>query len=296
MPGTQQKALIAVDVGNARMKFGLFRGLGECPDFRAAGDCPDFRVAKMGLSPSGILPEPERTLSLPGRCADLRNWPPGLAKPNPARMLNGIWRASIGRRPRGWWIGFARRGRRIGSRSWPRATCRWWFVCRVPTWWAWIGCWTPWRPIGCVRRAARQSSSTWARPSPWTWSRREGFFMGGAILPGIAMSARALHEFTDLLPLVDMLELAEPAARPGRLDRGGPAIGAVLGRGGRGAAVDRAIGRRRPAAGGPHRRGQPGGGQFAPLLGPIDPAPDPIRHRPGHQDAGVKRGVKRVPG
>jgi type III pantothenate kinase len=37
----------------------------------------------------------------------------------------------------------------------------------------------------------------------------DGAFMGGAILPGIAMSARALYEFTDLLPLIDMSELVE---------------------------------------------------------------------------------------
>ena len=38
----------------------------------------------------------------------------------------------------------------------------------------------------------------------------DGVFLGGAILPGIAMSARALHEFTDLLPQIEMAELAEP--------------------------------------------------------------------------------------
>jgi len=37
-----------------------------------------------------------------------------------------------------------------------------------------------------------------------------GAFSGGAILPGIAMAARALHEFTDLLPLVEVDE--SPAA------------------------------------------------------------------------------------
>ena len=36
-----------------------------------------------------------------------------------------------------------------------------------------------------------------------------GAFLGGAILPGIAMSARALHQFTDLLPLIDMSELLD---------------------------------------------------------------------------------------
>ena len=38
----------------------------------------------------------------------------------------------------------------------------------------------------------------------------DGSFRGGAILPGIGMSARALHEFTDLLPLIEMHALAEP--------------------------------------------------------------------------------------
>lgn len=35
----------------------------------------------------------------------------------------------------------------------------------------------------------------------------QGVFCGGAILPGIGMSARALHEFTDQLPLIPMQEL-----------------------------------------------------------------------------------------
>lgn len=38
----------------------------------------------------------------------------------------------------------------------------------------------------------------------------DGAFLGGAILPGTQMSARALNEFTDLLPLVDMSELTVP--------------------------------------------------------------------------------------
>lgn len=37
-----------------------------------------------------------------------------------------------------------------------------------------------------------------------------GAFRGGAILPGIGLSARALHQFTDLLPLLEMVALAEP--------------------------------------------------------------------------------------
>ncbi|HEV3341649.1 MAG TPA: type III pantothenate kinase [Pirellulales bacterium] len=43
----------------------------------------------------------------------------------------------------------------------------------------------------------------------------QGVFLGGAILPGIATAARSLHEFTDLLPLLDMSTLAEPPAALG---------------------------------------------------------------------------------
>ena len=32
----------------------------------------------------------------------------------------------------------------------------------------------------------------------------DGAFQGGAILPGIEMSARALHDYTDLLPRIEM--------------------------------------------------------------------------------------------
>lgn len=43
----------------------------------------------------------------------------------------------------------------------------------------------------------------------------DGAFMGGAILPGIQMSARAMHEFTDLLPLLNMSELNGPPSALG---------------------------------------------------------------------------------
>ena len=43
----------------------------------------------------------------------------------------------------------------------------------------------------------------------------DGAFLGGAILPGIQMSARALHTFTDLLPLIDMSELTAPPSAVG---------------------------------------------------------------------------------
>ncbi|MHB8898448.1 MAG: type III pantothenate kinase [Thermoguttaceae bacterium] len=37
-----------------------------------------------------------------------------------------------------------------------------------------------------------------------------GAFQGGAILPGTEMSARALHDYTDLLPQIQMSELVDP--------------------------------------------------------------------------------------
>ena len=38
----------------------------------------------------------------------------------------------------------------------------------------------------------------------------DGAFLGGSILPGIQMAARALHHFTDLLPLVNVSDLSTP--------------------------------------------------------------------------------------
>ncbi|MBN2578230.1 MAG: type III pantothenate kinase [Pirellulales bacterium] len=38
----------------------------------------------------------------------------------------------------------------------------------------------------------------------------DGTFLGGAILPGLAMAARALHDYTDLLPLIETKDLSAP--------------------------------------------------------------------------------------
>jgi len=55
---------------------------------------------------------------------------------------------------------------------------------------------------------------------------RAGAFAGGAILPGISISARALHEFTDLLPLV---EVNEPPPALGASTQGAMASGLYWG-------------------------------------------------------------------
>jgi len=41
----------------------------------------------------------------------------------------------------------------------------------------------------------------------------KGAFSGGAILPGLNMSARALHEFTDLLPEVEVADAPQPLGK-----------------------------------------------------------------------------------
>ena len=43
----------------------------------------------------------------------------------------------------------------------------------------------------------------------------DGTFRGGAILPGMAMAARALHEFTDLLPSIETSDLTTQSAAVG---------------------------------------------------------------------------------
>lgn len=44
----------------------------------------------------------------------------------------------------------------------------------------------------------------------------DGAFLGGAIMPGVDISARAMHAFTDVLPLVDVSNLGEPPTVLGR--------------------------------------------------------------------------------
>ena len=56
-----------------------------------------------------------------------------------------------------------------------------------------------------------------------------GTFCGGAILPGVGMSARALHDFTDLLPEVKIAGLADPPHVLGTSTQGAIASGLFWG-------------------------------------------------------------------
>ena len=70
--------------------------------------------------------------------------------------------------------------------------------------------WTPWPPIACATPGRPAVVVDVGSAITVDLVSADGAFLGGAILPGIGMSARALHEFTDLLPLVDVSELTAP--------------------------------------------------------------------------------------
>jgi type III pantothenate kinase len=179
--------LIAVDIGNSRIKLGLFR---EC---QAAG-----------------LPEAETTLHLDGRKPEferLCGWLP--EAPNAERLRWHI--GSVNRATASRLIDWLRDHRNedeimlLTSGDLP-------LTVRLP------------RPdrVGVDRlidAVAANRLRTPGRKAVVVDSGSaitvdlvdaDGTFCGGAILPGVAMSARAMHEFTDLLPLIEMAELTEP--------------------------------------------------------------------------------------
>jgi len=179
--------LVAVDVGNSRIKFGLFERAGE---------------------DSQGLPVPSRTLDLvpqDGKLNELIAW----LKPWDAAAV-------------GWWIGSVQRTVTSQLVTWLRdrqatrisllAAGDLPLVVSLP------------RPdmVGIDRLLSAVGTNRLRSPNTPAvvvdlgtaitvdLVGSQGDFMGGAILPGIGTSARALHEFTDLLPLLDMQALAEP--------------------------------------------------------------------------------------
>ncbi len=178
---------IAVDIGNARTKLGLF----DCE----AGD--------------ERLPEPSRTLQLAGPSFDLDP----LAK----------WLKEVEAPTLSWWIGSVNRPTATRLLDWLRSN-------------------RPEDRITLLAAGDLPLEVSLERPDMVGVDRlldalaanrlrdsgrpavvvdvgtaitvdlvsAEGRFLGGAIRPGIAMSARAMHEFTDLLPLLDMAELTTP--------------------------------------------------------------------------------------
>jgi type III pantothenate kinase len=96
----------------------------------------------------------------------------------------------------------------------------------------------------------------------------EGAFEGGAILPGLELGARALHQYTALLPLIDMQSLVQNPVEPlGRNTPGAIASGLWFGQVG---AVRELVTRLSDSAGPPPLLLVTGGNGrwLAPALGP----------------------------
>lgn len=181
-----------MDVGNTRIKLGLFPGQG----------CLDI--------PPAAIPEPLRTLDItPGE--------------TPLAAIE-TWLAPWKRAELAWWIGSVQREFSSRLIDWLRdadtgsivllSSADLPLVVHVPL---------PDR-VGIDRLLAAVAANRLrpdGRPAVIVdlgtaitvdLVSAMGAFEGGAILPGLSMSARALHQFTDLLPLVDMPGLADPPA------------------------------------------------------------------------------------
>ncbi len=182
----QSPSLVAVDIGNARVKLGCF----------AAG------------RRDGV-PEPAETFSLLGDEPGLQGIPPWLAKANVETVRWCI--ASVNRPAATRFIDWLR-GHRPGDSIVLLASGDLPLEVRLP------------RPdmVGIDRlvdavaanglRHPEQAAAIVDVGSAITVDlvSADGAFLGGAILPGIHMAGRALHDYTDMLPLVDMAELTVP--------------------------------------------------------------------------------------
>jgi type III pantothenate kinase len=180
---------VAVDVGNSRMKLGLF----EC-------------------APAEGLPAPCRTLDLPALGADLAAVAAWLSPREASEIA--------------WYIGSVHRAASTRLVDWLQsynaqppmtllASIDLPLVVALP------------RPdmVGIDRLLDGVAANVLREPGRAAVVVDLGtaitvdLLSGGAILPGIGMSARALHEFTDLLPLIDMTALAAPPPALGTATR-----------------------------------------------------------------------------
>jgi type III pantothenate kinase len=177
--------LIAVDIGNARIKLGCF-------------------AAPRAGKGDGTLPEPERTLSL---SSDAPQWDELTA-----------WLDDASREC-SWWIGSVNRPAASRLLDWLRSQRPQERVTLLAAGDLLLRVAVP-RPdmVGVDRLLDAVAANRLRGPHrPAVMVdvgtaitvdavSADGVFLGGAILPGIGMAARALHEFTDLLPLIDVAQ------------------------------------------------------------------------------------------
>jgi len=177
--------LVAVDVGNTRLKLGLFT---ECG--------------------GKLLPEPQRTLSVAGDGSEfgrIDDWLGPLAA------------------DASWWIGSVNRPAATRLLDWLRCGSQ-----RRPTTLLAAGD-VPLRVdlprpdmVGIDRLLDALAANHLRQPDrpaivvdvgtaiTVDWVSAAGAFCGGAIAPGLALSARALHDYTDMLPLIADSDLTTP--------------------------------------------------------------------------------------
>jgi len=199
--------LIAVDVGNSRMKLALFAPGGD----RLAGRQPDGPPANEGAERSGAmppLPEPCRTCSLDDANPD---WKPLEELRSAAAAESLRWRIASVNRPAAGRLIERLRSEHPGDSITLLSAADVPLAVRVP------------RPdmVGIDRLLDALAANVLRTPGNTAvvvdvgsavtvdLLDEEGAFRGGAIFPGLGMSAKALHHFTDLLPLIEPEEFAE---------------------------------------------------------------------------------------
>lgn len=187
MSKTESLPLVGVDVGNTRIKFGLF--------VETSGDSD--------------LPLPARTLDFGGLVTDFDEVVAWLA-PHPVAKV--AWRIASVNRPGSSRLIDWLRNRQAADNTRFVTTADLPLEVKLP------------RPdmVGIDRLLAAVGANVLRAPGrpavivdlgtaiKVDLVSADGAFLGGAILPGISLSARALHEFTDLLPLIAMDGLAHP--------------------------------------------------------------------------------------
>ncbi|HET6881420.1 MAG TPA: type III pantothenate kinase [Pirellulales bacterium] len=190
MTDARQASLAAVDIGNSRIKVGL------------------FAHSDVAAAPSTELPRPSDTFSFLPDAGGLA----GLAE----------WLAPYAARDLSWWIGSVERTFATRLLDWLRSAEASQVVLLsssdLP-----LTVSLPRPDMVGIDRLLDAVGANRLRPSGQPaivvdlgtaitvdLVSARGAFQGGAIMPGIAMSTRALDEFTDLLPLIDMVGLAEP--------------------------------------------------------------------------------------
>lgn len=188
---TARLPLVAVDIGNSRIKFGLFETLhgsgGQGParlpqptrtfDIQPARQ--DFTALADWLAPlragqaSWWIASVQRSFTTT-LLAQLREW--GVSQPTLLSAADLPLRVAL---PRPDMVGIDRLAAALAARE-----------ARAPQ-----------RPVVVIDVGTAITVD---------FLDETGAFRGGAILPGLGISARALHQFTDLLPLIEMHELGQP--------------------------------------------------------------------------------------